>query len=192
MRDKQLTAERNLVTACSSSEISDPFYVMNDDFYIMERMESVPPMPLGDLRAVIDQHRPGTAYRRAMEKTYERLLELGTIAPMSYEAHTPMLIEKTGMLLALSLGSGIHGLHNRTMYGNLMELGGEVTEDVKLYMNSRDPIYRDRKLLSTSDRVFRTHPAGRYIRNRFPVASTYERVTKRNTAVRYSSVVVRP
>lgn len=141
MRDKQSSALTNLIAACQSLEISDPFLIFNDDFFVMQPQESMPTLHLGDLDKVIQEHRPGTAYRHAMERTRDRLA-LNHPGPMySYEAHCPMVIEKTGMLLALSLGSDIHGLHNRTMYGNLMEVGGTETHDFKVYRTSKGNAY---------------------------------------------------
>lgn len=190
LRDKQLTAVRNLKEACSDPEISDPFYVFNDDFYVMHPMKSIPVLHLGDMPSVIASHALGSAYRNAMEKTYARMLELGTINPMSYELHIPMLIEKVGMLLALSLGAGIHGLHNRTMYGNLMEIGGEQSTDVKVYNADKPKSYAEMPLLSTSDRTFGYHRVGHYIKSVLTEPSIYEAIprARKHEAHRYSNI----
>lgn len=199
-RDKQESALQNLIAACQHPEVSDPFIVTNDDIFLMQPLEEVPLWHMGPLERVISEHREGSAYRNAMQKTLERL-NLCEV-PMehrygllSYELHIPMVIEKTGMLLALSLGKGIHGLHNRTMYGNLMGLGGEESRDVKVYRGERGNAYASWPILSTSDRTFKYHPAGRYIQRTFPNPGPYELVGKRplsRQVVRYSSVVVRP
>lgn len=190
LRDKQLTAVRNLREACSDPELSDPFIVFNDDFYVMHPMNELPVLHLGDMPSVIASHALGSAYRNAMVKTYDRMLELGTIDPMSYELHIPMLIEKVGMLLALSLGQGIHGMHNRTMYGNLMGIGGERSEDVKVYNADKVKRYEEMPLLSTSDRTFRYHRVGHYIRKHLSEPSIYEALprARKHEAHRYSNI----
>lgn len=192
-RDKQVTAQRNLWVACTSPEISDPFIVFNDDFYVMQPIEELPSLNMGPMPAVIASHAPGGSYRRAMERTYDLMLELGTIDPVSFEMHIPMLIEKTGMLLALSLGKDIHGVHNRTLYGNLMGIESEESSDVKVYSRTKGRDFERETFLSTGDRSFLYHPAGRYIRERFPDPGLYEKgPIKRRSAVRYSSVVLHP
>jgi hypothetical protein len=195
-RDKQVSALNNLISAIHCPDISDPFLIFNDDFYIMQPMDEVPVLHDGDLLATIEGYRPGASYRNAAQATYDRLLEIEAEGPLySYELHIPMLIEKLGMMMALSLGQGIHGLHNRTMYGNLMQIGGQESEDFKIYRTEKARGYIHWPLLSTSDRTFKFHPAGRYVRESFPEASPYEkplRVRPRSRATRYSSVVVRP
>lgn len=197
-KDKQLTALNNLVTACQHPEISDPFLIMNDDFYIMQPMEKVPILNMGPLPRVISEHRYGSAYRVAMQKTYDRLLTLvdDPTGLVCYELHIPMEIDKVDMLMALSLGQGIHGLHNRTMYGNLSGLVSEEAKDVKVYRTDKTRDYLHSPLLSTSDRTFRYHPVGKYIREQFPQASEYEyiRVSPigQRKAIRYRSYVTTP
>jgi hypothetical protein len=193
-RDKQDTALQNLITACQHPEVSDPFLIMNDDFYIMQPMERVPSWNMGPLTRVISEHREGSAYRIAMQKTYDRLLSLvdDPTGLVSYELHIPMEIDKVDMLMALSLGTGIHGLHNRTMYGNLSGVLSTEAEDVKVYRTDKRRTYPEWPLLSTSDRTFRYHPAGRYIRESFPQPSAYEfsrqSSARSRQAIRYHSV----
>lgn len=199
-RDKQASALANLVAACQHPDISDPFVVMNDDFYILEPIPEIPTMHMGDLDQVIADHRPGTAYRNAMQKTRDRIVEIfakeGIDRPLySYELHAPMVIDKLGMLLALSLATDIHGVHNRTLYGNLMKRGGTYTPDVKVYRSDKRQSYTygGSIFLSTSDNVFRYHPVGRYIREKLSEPCEYEWIGKRSReAVRYKSLVYSP
>lgn len=53
-RSKHASAESNLIAACSSLEVSDPFYVFNDDFYVMQEMETIPVLHEGPLSEVTD------------------------------------------------------------------------------------------------------------------------------------------
>ena len=199
MRDKQTSALNNLIAALEHPEVSDPFIVFNDDFFVMQPLEEIPTYHLGDLDKVIAEHRPGTAYRNAMQKTRDRLIENQAEnidgALYSYETHCPMVIEKLGMQLALSIGQGIHGMHNRTMYGNLMEVGGTETSDFKIYRTEKESAYKQWPYISTSDRTFHYHHAGRYIREMFSKPGPYEKQlasTRRGRAIRYHSVVINP
>lgn len=197
-RDKQVTALNNLIAACQHEEVSDPFIVFNDDMYLMQPMERVPSWNMGPLERVIGEHRYGSAYRVAMQKTYDRLLSLvdDPSGLVSYELHIPMEIDKVDMLMALSLGQGIHGLHNRTMYGNLSGVISTEAKDVKIYRAYKERDYLQWPLLSTSDRTFRYHPAGRYIRESFPQPSAYEfsrqSSARSRQATRYRSYVPTP
>lgn len=196
--DKQVSALNNLIAACQHPEVSDPFLLMNDDFYIMVPMDRVPILNMGPLPRVISEHRATSAYTKAMQATYDRLLTLvdSPMGLVSYELHIPMEIEKTGMLMALSLGQGIHGLHNRTMYGNLEGLISTEAKDMKVYRGDTRKTYPEWPLLSTSDRTFKYHPAGRYVRESFPNPCSYEflrvRSTSNRSAVRYTSLVSTP
>ena len=196
--DKQVSALNNLIAACQHPEVSETFLIMNDDFFIMVPMDRVPFLNMGPLDRVIDEHKKGSAYTEAMRKTYHRLLTLvdDPMGLVSYELHIPMEIEKTGMLLALSLGQGIHGLHNRTMYGNLEGLVSTEAKDMKVYRGDTRGTYPEWPLLSTSDRTFKYHPAGRYIRETFKDPSPYEfqRVSPlpQRTATRYRTLVSTP
>src|ERR1044072_3863048 len=130
-----------------------------------------------------------------MEKTRDRLAENQNGPFYSFEVHCPMVIEKLGMQLALSIGQGIHGMHNRTMYGNLMGLGGIETEDFKIYRTEKEAAYKQWPYISTSDRTFHYHHAGRYVRETFPDPSPYEKQmasTRKGRAIRYHSVVINP
>jgi len=195
--DKQKSALANLIAALEHPEVSDPFYLFNDDFYVMRSTDEIPVLHLGSLQRSIEEHQFGSAYRLAMQKTYDRLIQEGadeTGPLLSYELHAPILIEKLGMQLALSLGKGIYGYHLRTAYGNLMEVGGTEVKDFKVYRTEKETEYREWPFLSTSDRTFRFHPAGRYVRETFPDPSPYEKVvrTRAERAIRYRSVVINP
>lgn len=196
-RDKQETALLNLITACQHPEISDPFLIFNDDMFLMQPMERVPSLNMGPLERVISEHQYGSAYRNAMQKTYDRLATL-TDDPSTlvcFELHIPMEIDKVDMLMALSLVKGIHGVHNRTAYGNLSGVISSEAKDVKVYRTDKARDYDQKPLLSTSDRTFHYHPVGKYIREQFPERSEYEfiRPTRnQRQATRYTSHVITP
>lgn len=193
MRDKHTHALASLIAAMDDPRVSDPFLMFNDDFYIMHPMDRVPILHTGSLQETIEAHVKGTSYREAMERTAEVLEGFDT---KGYEVHCPMEFEKVGLGLVLSLGEKIKGFQYRTAYGNLMNIGGIQCSDVKVYRGDKGNAYASWALLSTSDRTFKFHPVGRYIRETFKEASPYESKQRSRgragTAIRYSSVVVRP
>lgn len=129
-----LNARENIAAALS--EASDPFYLFNDDFYVMEPMDEVPIYHAGLLSEVIDRYRRNRhtgAYWRGMQSTYLLLQEFGFSEPLGYELHMPLLIQHAPFLKALEMGSGIEALAWRTLYGNLADLGGTQVTDCKVY-----------------------------------------------------------
>lgn len=61
-------------------------------------------------------------------------------------------------------------IHKRTLYGNVVGIGGWQAHDFKVKVGGG----RDWPFLSTSDASFRAQPVGAYIRERFPDPSPYE------------------
>jgi len=191
----------SLIAAMDHPEVSDPFLMMNDDFYIMREMEKVPVLHNGPLDQVIEDHAKGSSYREAMENTAELLRKTDALELYGYEIHAPMEFEKIGLGLALSLGAKVSRFQYRTAYANMMLLGGIQCSDVKVYRQTKGHEYRNWSLLSTSDRTFKFHPVGRYIREQFSEVSPYEKAIPQRQragsrysshgAVRYTSVVTR-
>lgn len=176
--NKFLSSTANLQAALDS-DVSDPFLLMNDDFFIMRPMDSVPVMHWGTVQSVIDgfiaQGKIGP-YVNGMAQTRDLLLSLGYSDPLSYELHMPLLVHKRYMRKALSLRGNITAFHKRTVYGNLAQLGGtEATHDVKVFRSTQSE-WKEWPLLSTSDEVFRITRAGHYIRQLFSTRSPYEKV----------------
>jgi hypothetical protein len=158
------------IVACMHPEISDPFLLFNDDFYVMTKGSLPAPMHRGTIQSVIDWYAAqgirSSRYVSGMRATKKRLEDLGIAEPLSYELHTPMLIDKLRML-----GATRHGGHQRTMYGNLARLGGRRMADVKV-LNYEDQLPRGR-WLSTMDSTFPRVQA--LLEERFPEPSPWER-----------------
>lgn len=175
--DKYRSSTLNLEAACLNPYVSDPFWLMNDDFFIMDRLPELPTYHRGPVTDVIPYYLdtyPNSPYLRGMQATLDLLHRAGYDYPLSYELHIPLLVHKEPMLQAIAVGRNVRAFHKRTFYGNLSGLGGTYSDDVKV----RPGILRDWTtwpLLSTSDQIFREHEVGTYIRERFSTASVYER-----------------
>ena len=169
--------ENNVLAACDDPGVSDPFWMFNDDFFVMHPMEELPILNRGPLLEAYIHHSGlyGGTYTQAMEAAYRLLTRMGYKEPLSYDLHVPLLVYKEHMRKAISLRDRIR-YHWRTVYGNLAELGGIRIQDVKI--RNGDPYkrqeYREWPLVSTSDAVFLYHSVGDYIRNTFHVQGPYE------------------
>jgi len=155
---------------------SDPFLLMNDDFYIMSPMPEVPIYHQGPMAEVIDRYRRTRhtgAYWRGMVATYYLLQEWGYSNPLGYELHIPLLIHHAPMLRALSIGQELEVLAYRSLYGNLAELGGIQHEDCKVLYRAGVLEWQQYPFLSSNDDVAYS-PLGKHLAATFPEAGRYE------------------
>ena len=132
--DKYKNAINNLHAICDSSEISDTFILMNDDFYIIKKIDKILDYHGGSLLEKINKYQKINAnsnYTRKLSATYKKIKALGVENPLDYELHVPMVMEKTKLKQALSYGENLLW---RSIYGNLFNLPGEEMEDVKVYV----------------------------------------------------------
>jgi hypothetical protein len=161
----------NLRAACEHPDISEQFIYFNDDFFVMQPVESLPVMHLGPLTEAIKTAGMASAYTRAMKATLSILEEQGITEPLTYDLHAPMTVTKTGMLQALDLCS-YPMVQERTLFGNLNHVGGERRHNHKVYRMVKG--WQLWPFLSTNDQTFRSQPVGEYIRARFTTMSPYE------------------
>jgi hypothetical protein len=130
---KYINAINNLKAICSSEDISEEFVLMNDDFYIVEKIESVETLHGGLLIDKINLYKKITTqsgYISKLEKTFVKMTDLGIKSPLDYELHVPMIMEKNKLKTVLRHGSEFLW---RSMYGNIFNVGGTEMEDVKVY-----------------------------------------------------------
>jgi hypothetical protein len=131
-RGKHSNAKANLEAALRCDEISESFLYMNDDFFVMQPMESVPALHRGSIAEVAAEQPGSSDYVEAMHATRRILVDLGIPEPLSYELHVPMLVTRSGMLEALQWVNHPR-IQERSLYGNLAGVGGERIEDLKVY-----------------------------------------------------------
>lgn len=161
---------------CKVQDISDDFWLFNDDFFIMRPCTtSLPPLLDGTIERRINeiknrQPQPMSKYAEQLFFT-EKLLKSFGYDTLNYAVHTPMLINKNKAL------NTIYKFPNspmfRSLYGNQHRIGGTLIEDVKIYNLDQKPT-GDEYLLSTTDDSFREGRVGKYIRDAFPEKCKYE------------------
>ena len=155
---------------------SDPFYLFNDDFYVMRPVSHIPVYHAGPLHEVIDRYRRNRhtgAYWRGMVATYLMLEEWGYSKPLGYELHLPLLMYKAPLQEALIRGQGIEALALRTMYGNIAQAEGVEREDCKVLARAGVLEYQSMPYLSSNDDLSYS-PLGRHLSMTFPELSNYE------------------
>jgi hypothetical protein len=175
---KYTNARNSLKAICNSKDISDSFILMNDDFYIINKVDSVPYMYAGTLNDKIEQREDifsGNTYTTLLRKTLGSLSRKKLDVALDYELHVPMIMEKRKLEKVLML-SGLW----RSVYGNIFNVGGIQVKDVKVYdkkdkfyVNSYDINSLESNYLSSNDDSFETIKS-LILEERFPLKTVYE------------------
>jgi hypothetical protein len=160
----------------NSQDISDDFVSMHDDFFITKEIDTIPILyggPLQDRVSLYKEISPSSAYTRLLSNTYKKLVSLGIKDPLDYDIHVPMIMNKSLLGKILSMP-----YLERSNYGNVFEIGGLPSSDVKVYSRSRmssrsyDFINGESYFLSTEDSSFEKIKGT--IANLFPNPSQHE------------------
>ena len=165
----------SLLRAIKEPELSESFFLFNDDFFVMAPQgepfinftEKTLKWRVEDLRKVYPYL---NNYGRTLEKAQAELKGLG-YPQNNFEVHMPFLMEKAKANSILKCSSP----QMRSVYGNINKVPFIDRDDVKVYDLNEVPY--DSDYLSTSDEIFEKGKVGEYIRQRFPFPSCFE-VTK--------------
>lgn len=178
-QQKYKNAVNNLKTICNTSSISKEFVLMNDDFYTIKKLETIPNYNGGSLRQKVETYNklaPYSSYTKKLAATYRFLIRSGFEDPLDYELHVPMKMTKSG--LNQSLHSNILW---RSVYGNKYLQPGEMIQDVKFYNSphlvDRSYDYKNGHLpfLSSEDNSFEILKRD-LLSTKFPYPSSLESV----------------
>lgn len=129
---KYRNAFMNLGAIVNSKDIPENFILMNDDFYIIDEVESLSYFHEGPLIEKYNNYfdyYQSSAYTKKIFETNHKLKKLGYDNPLSYELHVPFPVEKSKLARVLRYDT----LLWRSMYGNMFNVGGNQMEDVKVY-----------------------------------------------------------
>ena len=170
---------QNIQAACSHSGVSDEVIVMNDDFFITQPVEKIQLCYRGTLAAhlALPRLRVSTNgaswWKDSLLTTQVCLQALGYDAPLSYELHVPMPINRHRMRETLERFAAVTPANPpqwRSLYGNLHGEPDEIvqSEDSKVFRNA--PLRRPYH--STTDLSWRHFRAP--LAAMFPEPSRYE------------------
>lgn len=168
----------NFTTACNSENISDSFILMNDDFFIINKIKTIDYFHGGLLENKVELYLGlvgDNAYVRRLMQTASKLNRYGIENPLDYELHVPFPVEKNKFKQILDKD----GKQNwRSMYGNRFNVGGEKIVDVKVYgsgplMKKSFDYNQKSDFLSSLDESFdKIKPI---LENLFPNPTVYEK-----------------
>ena len=158
---------------CKNKKITPDFWLFNDDFFILKKVDEFPTLYAGTLwervERIRNRHGCDSGYSEKLRATAEKLKAEG-YQQLDYALHCPMLINRTKALQTLEKFKGYPMF--RSLYGNHHSIGGEQAKDRKI-QNVTD-IPGDSLFVSTSDKAYYYGKAGEYIRGRFNERSRYE------------------
>jgi hypothetical protein len=139
-KNKYTNATNNLKALANSEAISESFILMNDDFYILNKVDDVPYMHSKTLNDKIESREnlfSGNSYVKLLRQTLLSISKRVREPVLDYELHVPMVMQRKKLLYALRF----RGLW-RSIYGNLFCVGGIEITDVKVYLES-SPFYQN-------------------------------------------------
>lgn len=179
-------AKSSLIMACQCPDITEEFYLFNDDFFVLQP----PPEPFINyangsighrIAEIITKNRNrGSAYTRGLEDLAYRLRRKGHDT-ISFAVHMPLLVDKKRMLDLLTSRESHFAF--RSLYGNVCEIPYIYHRDVKIYDMQTVPD-ESWDYLSTTEQSFDFGKVGEWIRERFPNPCRYEEKTKKQSPVR--------
>ena len=171
--DKWSKIRSSIYRAIENEELSDEFFLFNDDFFVMKPVTGkFVNFANGTLPELVEQLRnlnPWlTPYARSIFKAREELKSMKH-SEVNFEVHLPMLMNKTLVRTSVPLCTSPQ---MRSIYGNINKVDYINRKDVKVYDYSEVP--EDPDYLSTNDEMFRDGKVGEYIRSCFPDPCRYE------------------
>lgn len=159
---------------CENKEITDDFIMFNDDFFVMQPTNYIEPLyrcPLEEHIKILEPSKP-TPYSKLLREAKQTLERWGC-PTLSYELHTPFIFNKKKLLKMLETFPNAHCC--RTMYGNLYNVSGRQSSDVKIFSSKTELNYKNLQFLSTDDPVVNiNNDIWRWLKKQFPKKCEYE------------------
>ena len=155
-----------------AAERLERFVLFNDDFYVMTPMPEVPVLHTGRLGANMRRH-GGSQYMTGRRNAYGFLLAHGVADPLNYEVHAPMTFYGPALDDCFAeMGSFDPQGYVRSVYGNLIGIGGRRCDDFKYGLTPGAPPALP--FLSTDATSWRHGYVGDVVRATFRAPSEYE------------------
>lgn len=159
--------------AVSDERLSEDFFLFNDDFFVMEPVDtdSFVNFVDGTLSRRIDELHTEHGMNPYCRTLFKLEQELRTMKEptMNFDVHLPMLLNKEQVRSTLYKCSSPQ---MRSAIGNINRLPFVIHPDVKVYDLESVPV--NETYLSTNDDTFRKGNVGKYIRETFTTKSRFE------------------
>lgn len=161
----------SLIEVCKNDEISEDFWLFNDDFFVLEPCDdSLPNMYWKSLDDWIELCKNASEYVSRL-KHLKKTLEDAGLPIVNYALHKPMLVNRKKALEVLEMFPDEPMF--RALYGNYMKLGGVEEADYKI-RRQNESLKDGFRFVSTQDDSFHCGIVGRQLRDRFKYKSRFE------------------
>ena len=176
---------RMIIEVCRNDEITEDFWLFNDDFFVLKPHDEDNYLPTynGELIPYcdrIDARHNGVPdnFTGRLRRAAGRMKAMG-MTTLNYEVHKPMLINRKKALEMMEQFPDTPAF--RSLYGNYWKIGGVNKHDMKVKILNYSKMinvenYWD--FVSTSDESFKDGEVGRFIRRRFDKKSRFEKEVK--------------
>lgn len=174
-RTKWMRTTNMIRLICNNPEITDDWWLFNDDFFVLQKTDGIEAPYHGDIyrHIVRIEERHGqktTAYTQELRRLAATLERKGCDT-RNYALHMPVLINKKKALATLDAFPDCPMF--RSLYGNYNGIGGTEIRDCKIAGLDRLP-EADAIFMSTDDNSFAHGRAGAFIREKFREPCKYE------------------
>lgn len=168
-----------IAKVCKNDEISEDFWLFNDDFFILKPMKTMRPQYNGELEPYYkyaESKHGGVAdgFTVRLREANRVLKEVG-LTTLNYEVHKPMLINKKKALEVLRAFPNTPCF--RSLYGNYYRIGGEDKHDMKIKIENYGRILAVENFwdfVSTDDKSFKNGNIGEFLREKFNKKCRFE------------------
>lgn len=169
-----------LYQACLNDEITEDFWLFNDDFFVLKpKSENMPAQynrTLEDRIEKIEKRHGGVAddYTNRLRHLV-KTLKSASKPTLDYAVHKPMLINRKRMLEVLDKFPDEP--MSRALYGNYWKIGGVSKHDMKIRVlnyGKMPMVMKEWDFLSTSDSSFESGNVGKYLKDKFKEKSRFE------------------
>lgn len=171
MPSKWENVRNSLIEVCKNDEISEDFWLFNDDFFVLEPCDdSLPNMYWKSLDDWIELCKNASEYVSRL-KHLKKTLEDAGLPIVNYALHKPMLVNRKKALEVLEKFPNEPMF--RALYGNYMKLGGVEEADYKIRRMDQG-LKNGERFVSTMDESFKCGVIGRQLRAMFDKPSRFE------------------
>lgn len=181
-RNKLMNARNKYLVACNDERVSEDFVLMNDDFFFLREVETIENYSRGTLQEMIEKHpTKGGYYYESLQKTRDRLKQIGIENPIDFEVHAPIIFNKKKLIEIIKfVGEEPYSL--RSCYGNITGMEPKKVMDYKAASMAEFSYQTkdEREFLSTSDGLVHHDEFKMWIERKFKNPSKFENDEKIN------------
>lgn len=136
--NKERRIMEKLLFACDIDELSNPFIMFNDDYFLTKPIDfsNLPYYYQYDIKTKIEKRKTDDMYRRAMVNTKEAL-EKKKLPILHFDIHYPIAYHKEKFKEVMKQYNWEIGCGYiiKSLYCNTLQIKGEEREDKKIYIS---------------------------------------------------------